>query len=277
MIEIYNSNQKLVRTLINKNQSAGSNTALWDGKDNYGMLVTDGTYTYRITATNSVNGGTAQAEGTITTDKTKPTVTGVKANPSEFSPEGIISYTTYEDLKITAKILKGTGNVVRVLESNVSKTDGYYSVEWDGRDSNGNIVANGKYTYKITFTDAAGLTTEAVGTITVNVVQLTITEYSHTPNPYNPIGANGGINPGTIVFTLSEDAAITAAVYDSNGNLVKTLATDKNYTAGENYLTWYGSNNSGDIVDQGTYTYRISGVTSDGRKCEVSGTITVKY
>lgn len=50
MVSLYDANGKLVRTLKLGAQGAGSRVFVWDGKDNSGKTVADGTYTYQVSA-----------------------------------------------------------------------------------------------------------------------------------------------------------------------------------------------------------------------------------
>jgi flagellar basal-body rod modification protein FlgD len=52
-IKIANADGTTVRTVSLKNQAAGNNSYTWDGHDDKGNLLGDGTYTYEVTATNT--------------------------------------------------------------------------------------------------------------------------------------------------------------------------------------------------------------------------------
>lgn len=47
-INIYDSNGSLVRTLLNEEQIEGPNSVIWNGKNNYGELVSSGVYFYQL-------------------------------------------------------------------------------------------------------------------------------------------------------------------------------------------------------------------------------------
>ncbi len=78
-------------------------------------------------------------------------------------------------------------------------------------------------------------------------------------------------------FTLSSDAKdVTATIYDSDGNKVKSLDLGKT-SAGTYTIKWDGTDSSGDTVDDGTYTIKYSATDSSGNSISVStgGTATV--
>ena len=66
----------LVRTLLSgAATSSGANSSSWDLNDDGAAALADGTYTYKIDATDAATNNAAQQTGTVTIDKTKPDVT----------------------------------------------------------------------------------------------------------------------------------------------------------------------------------------------------------
>ncbi|MGB9613228.1 MAG: FlgD immunoglobulin-like domain containing protein, partial [Candidatus Margulisiibacteriota bacterium] len=56
-------------------------------------------------------------------------------------------------------------------------------------------------------------------------------------------------------------------IYDSTGSiLVRKLVNSQNMIAGENIVSWGGTDNSGKVVADGTYVIKITGKTPDGKK-----------
>ncbi|OPX32160.1 hypothetical protein B1H10_07855 [candidate division KSB1 bacterium 4484_188] len=53
-LKIYNSLGQEVRTLVNRNQAAGTQSVVWDGRNNAGNSVASGIYYYRLQAGNFV-------------------------------------------------------------------------------------------------------------------------------------------------------------------------------------------------------------------------------
>ena len=68
------------------------------------------------------------------------------------------------------------------------------------------------------------------------------------PNPFNP--------STTINFRLPSDERVVLKVYNSRGQLVKTLI-DRKYSAGTHSVAWDGTNDHGKSVASGVYLYRI--------------------
>ena len=188
-------------------------------------------------------------------------------------PEGstTIFYNLSESAKASINIFDSSNTLVKTLEKDISKAFGRNSATWDGRDSTGEIVDDGIYTYVINAVDLVNLpATPASGPIIVNNAPL-IRSVSDQPDPFTPTGAN----TCTIKYTLSIDSNTSIKIYDSNYSLIKTLVNGS-IKAGANSVTWDGKNNSGVIVTSDTYTYTIDATDTLGRNAKTfSGTITV--
>ena len=72
-------------------------------------------------------------------------------------------------------------------------------------------------------------------------------EYPY-PNPFNP--------NTTIEFNLPKDSWVNLTIYDVMGRKIKTLVnSDK--VSGNYSATWYATNDDGEIVSTGVYSYRL--------------------
>ena len=54
IVKIYNLFGQEVKTLVNRNQMAGYQSVIWDGKDNLDTIVSSGTYIYRLQADDKI-------------------------------------------------------------------------------------------------------------------------------------------------------------------------------------------------------------------------------
>ncbi len=68
--------------------------------------------------------------------------------PNPFNPSTIIKYSLTKTSFVTLKIYNMLGQVVRTLVEEQVKP-GSYSMQWNGRDNNGNVVSSGAYIYRI--------------------------------------------------------------------------------------------------------------------------------
>lgn len=301
-INIYNSSGALVRSLFNGAVNAGGNKAVWDGRNNAGTTVTNGTFTYKINATDTNNNKAPEVSGTIVVDITAPVITPTGFSPDPFNPDGsttgTLSYALSENAYVSAAIYNSAGSLVRTLESSVLKGSGANTSSWNGKNTSGSTVPDGTYTYRIDAVNAAGLKANTVtGTIVVKALQNNPIDnpvgdpnINPSPNPVStPLITSASVSPDTIKpdseasgscnisFTLSAEAVVTAGIYNSSNALVKTLL---NGTAakGSKALTWDGKNGAGAMVGKGIYIYRINARDFTGTQTStVRGTITVDF
>lgn len=90
-----------------------------------------------------------------------------------------------------------------------------------------------------------------------------ISDLRDGPDPFTPNG-DGRKDRTKIRFTLSEDAMISAAIFDRRGRLVKTIKSETLFESGEHTLVWGGRNRGGRRAQPGRYTYRIEAVDAAG-------------
>jgi len=72
-----------------------------------------------------------------------------------------------------------------------------------------------------------------------------------TKNPF----LRGGST--TFVFTLPKKGNVTLKIYDTSGDLVRTLIDNELYNAGKASKVWDGDNDFGNYVGTGLYLYRF--------------------
>ena len=81
-----------------------------------------------------------------------------------------------------------------------------------------------------------------------NVIPTVTKLEGNYPNPFNP--------STTVRFALKAPSATTIHIYNSKGQLVRTLV-DENMKAGNHSVVWNGIDNSGKAVSSGIYMYRM--------------------
>ncbi len=131
----------------------------WNGLDNSGTRCEDGEYT-AVLKTASVNGSEASTKtGTFIVDTVAPSI-NVEVPYTLFSPDGdgrkdviaVKAKSSSED-KWVLTIYNDKNNAVSTTTWQGSVPE---SFEWDGTDSAGNVVTDGKYRMVFTSQDAAG-------------------------------------------------------------------------------------------------------------------------
>jgi flagellar basal-body rod modification protein FlgD len=83
------------------------------------------------------------------------------------------------------------------------------------------------------------------------------------------IVVNGQSSVGIGVKLPSDAKSVTINIYNEYGTLVKTIENG-NLSAGENKLSWDCTDNSGNKMTNGTYTYKVEAVSGTGSAMTVS-------
>lgn len=276
-IVIYDSGNNPVRTLVNgAARDFGANSEVWNGRNDSNSLVPDGTYTYKIDAYDFLFQNAVQKTGDVVVDTVISNLSGVGDTPDPFAPDGsnfnTISYTVSEGVYVTIKIYnQGSGNLVRTLVNNEYRASGPQDDNWNGKDELFNILADGRYEYRINMVDPAGNSTaQYVGTIDVERLAPFITGQNANPGLFSP-NWDGVKDSTTIYFTLSEPAAVWIKVYDGAHTEVKNLVNGVSYGMGTNTVSWDGRDNSLNVVADGSYTFEIQAKDSAGNWSDIAG------
>ncbi|MBI1924035.1 Ig-like domain repeat protein [Candidatus Poribacteria bacterium] len=113
--KIFDDLGQLVRTLANGIPKAkGPQSETWDGKDNGGAFVSVGSeasYTYLITAVDSVTSDTAKASGTIIVDNKPPSPPQLDTPASRWTSSKSFEVTGTAEVGATVRVLVGTISV----------------------------------------------------------------------------------------------------------------------------------------------------------------------
>jgi flagellar hook assembly protein FlgD len=131
----------------------------FDGKGDAGNVLPEGTYKGTLTLLYQNGNNPTSVSPEFRIDVTKPKAS-VNANQSVFSPNGdgnkdTISFSeeTSEEQQWTAEI---TDTASKVVKSYTWKGKADTVVVWDGRNTSGALVPDGKYNYALSTTDKAG-------------------------------------------------------------------------------------------------------------------------
>jgi flagellar hook assembly protein FlgD len=69
------------------------------------------------------------------------------------------------------------------------------------------------------------------------------------PNPFNP--------KAMVAFELERQATVSLRIYDLAGRLVRTLETERSFTAGRHEVSWNGTDAAGRTVASGVYILHV--------------------
>jgi len=267
----------VVRTVYDSElQAAGTHTVQWNGRDDAGNTVGDGSYSCQISAVSpTVSTFATTLKENFTVEKGAPEVTDLILTPNPFklgSGSLYIRYNLSEPAAVSIDVMKD-GEPVRNLVSGVDKNAGYNTASWDGKDGSGALAGEGVYSIKITASDSAGRSGEASADVTAGYLAA-ISNISNTPDPFVP--AADGTASATIGFDLSAGASVKVII--ARGSLPMKTISRGVVTAGSQSVTWDGTDDSGKVVSDGSYTYTIeaSSPTVPTFISRSQGTITVE-
>ncbi len=151
----------LIKSLKYNDVNTDPHVAEWDGKDDSGVLVKDGIYSYSIEAIDRAYNINSHPGGlvTVTVDSDPPDVRFIRLDPNPFNSklhtQLIISYEQNETAKAEVEVLD-RGHVIRYLGA-TDGSAGEYQRVWDAMDyQGGQVVPPGAYEIRIRVTDLAG-------------------------------------------------------------------------------------------------------------------------
>lgn len=239
-------------------------------------------------ATNKKGISSDAATASVRLDRLTPVLLAVDVSPRIFSPNGdgvddtlnIIAKLS-EPGSVNYTIFDSSGRVILVEKLETEDEDITY-FSWDGLTSGGERASDGIYSYHISGIDCAGnRATEnslSNGIIKLDTTPPEILNVSCHPSEFSPDG-DGVQDEVSIDYEIKDNLCssyyLTVRIYDESGNLVRLLKNREPLPLGANRVVWDGSDEIGNIVNDGNYTVRLDFVDAAANQGkEVS--ITVK-
>jgi spore germination protein YaaH/flagellar hook assembly protein FlgD len=248
-----------VRTI---NGAGASPSVTWNGRNDAASAVPDGTDRLRLAVADPA-GNSAARVWDVTVRSANP-VMGVSVTPVSFSPNGDgaddrAALRWWSDVGVagTARVVRGT----TLVRSWTFTTRTGQGIAWDGHDRYGHTVADGRYTFTATGTDAFGNRTSVSAFV---VVDRTIGFLRWSPTSFYPQDGDSLSATSRLSFRLSRTASISLRIYDGNGTLVRTVWSNASKAAGSYNWTWNGKNGAGAYVPQGRYTAELRATSGLG-------------
>ncbi len=250
--------------------------AVWDGTDNAGTPVPEGTYSYSLTSTDEA-GNVADPiilEGIIL-DLTQTTVAIVIDKPA-ISPDGngINDFmTVYMDQTVKEgieswewQILNNNGDIFWKIHGN---GDVPKAVVFNGNDSDGNPMPEGDYNfvYKVFYING-----NRPSALEPFIIDVTAPEISFTvTNPVFSPNDDGLKDDAEIKFKSDGKVTWKGSILDSKGNEV--VSTSSNYTT--SLIVWDGTDTGGVEVPNGNYTLLASFTDSAGNSTSIEPSVLI--
>ncbi|MFP4384180.1 MAG: FlgD immunoglobulin-like domain containing protein [Spirochaetia bacterium] len=239
----------------------------WNGRNEEGELLEDGQYFYQLSSTdlagNSVRSNIVDFE-----IDTRETPVQLSFESSHFSPNGDgrkDTQTFSPELGITDSV---DSYEIAVLDTGGRKIKRFTgegvppsTVVWDGKSDEGNLVRDGEYRASFTAEYKHGNKPSAVTSLfTVDTLFPEITVKTPT-RLFSPDG-DGNKDQITITQSSSPEDLWEGVILDSEGDEV-----DSWFWSGETEdLVWDGTDNAGNTVSDGIYSYRVSSEDKAGNK-----------
>ena len=217
----------------------------------------NGSHTVVVTATD-VAGNRTRVVDEFTIDTVAPLVDlpATGAGIPTVSPNGdgrgdriSLPYSLSERGSVTAAIADAGGAVVRTIT--VPPASGVNALVWDGTNTAGTRVPDGRYAITLTAQDATGNSGPAA-TAEVDVFAA-LAALRRSPRLFFPQDEDALARKGTASWTLLSPASISVRVLDADGGLVRTGPTDRVFPAGAARWAWNGRGDDGAIAPAGLY------------------------
>ena len=236
----------------------GDFSVTWNGEDDNGNEVSDGTYTVEVTATNA-DGSDTQTTSVTADDGINPPVgNGIIEdveldptddwNPVDEDLEITFDLTDDSDfLKVVAKNVD-TGKTIEIMEED-DVDEGNQETSFDGTEEGGDYIEEGQWEIIITADNS-----KVVADITVDYDDPEIDEAFVTKDEFD----NEQDEFTYLVFKVNEDAIATVEVYDGTKK-EETLMDEEDVDKNEWVVVKFdGTDDDGDEQSEGSYEFKIT-------------------
>ncbi len=269
-----NSAGTIVRTFTG---SGTSGTVAWDGKDQFGTILLDGTYTFLLESVSNANETAAPVKGIVIIDSTKfLQIQNLNTAPAFFSPNGdTIQDTTtvtasfnYDDVNWTLNFKSPTNAIVRTVTGQGQSLN----FVWDGKDSSSTIQPDGVYTADLLVSDG---TLSASGSRTTTLDNTFPAAVFNSPTQDTVL--SNFYQQGNMIVTVTvtiQDTNLQNWILDRGTGATPsswtTLVTGTSPSNNEGIYMWDTS-----TFANGVYTLRLQVWDKAGNRSESRSTVTV--
>jgi spore germination protein YaaH/flagellar hook assembly protein FlgD len=245
-----------------RTSGGGANaTTSWNGRNDAGAIVPDGTYQAALIALDDAGNG-ATRNFSVRVDTTAPLV-AASATPPSFSPNGdgatdrtTLRWTSNESAAGRASIYRGS----TLARSWAITARSSWAVAWDGRTAAGAALPDGRYRYRVDVRDAGGTRTVVYATVTID----RSAGYLRWSRSFYPQDGDALTPTSVVSFRLVRQATTTLRILDANGALVRTVWANRVLAAGTRTWTWNGRTAAGTYVVPGRYVAELTATSSLG-------------
>ena len=252
----------------------------WDGKDDKGEIVSDGVYSYVVSAKDRAGNENKKTISNIIVDTNKPNV-AINIYKKYFSPngDGVSDTITLNPIlstaglnKCTLEIKNAIGDVVRNIELSPSNIK---AMAFDGKKNDGTLLKEGAYFASIRGEYNNGFV--ATGDSPVFIIDVTppLAKVSANTAIFSPDG-DGKLDSVTFTQEASNDSW-QAKIFSFNQNDQREGDAVQVINFGSSVpkkIEWAGLSKEGVLLRDGKYAYVLEGEDEAGNKA-ASNMVTV--
>lgn len=205
----------------------------------------------------------------------QPVIDVAQASTAAFVPDwdghtdsAVVEFRLLQRSSVVVRVLDGAGRVVATQRLG-AREGGVHHAAWDGRNGAGRVLPAGWYRIRIDarpLPPAAGEPSSAslggapvvasaraaVVTLQRPRVTLTAVQLDRTT-----LGRSGAAAEARARFRLSTAAAVSVAIVDGGGRVVRTLTSGRR-RAGSNVVRWNGRTAAGEVAADGEYALLVA-------------------
>lgn len=260
----------------------------WDGTDDNGSIVPDGVYSYRVVSTDEAGNTSDAAQiANIIYSAEKPSVSISIASDKFFSPnaDGVkdtvsLAVSIAKPASKTNALTSWNVDIVNAADGTVvrsysGKDNPPSSIVFDGTDSKGNRLAEGRYYAQVNAKYLngydSGIKKSPVFVLDVTAPQATASADVETFSP------DGDGNQDALLIMQRQTSAAepewtgvkewTGTVISSSGKVVKTFNFGSSV---ENRVLWFGETDDGSLAPDGSYSYTLTVTEKAGNTASFS-------
>lgn len=238
----------------------------WDGRNTDGEVVSEGEYSYTITAYTPERIPIERSGNirlfNVDSPERLPQILSFTTDRQAFSPNNdgrtdvaIATATFNQPLAWEISLQDSAGNFI-FSESGESASA---TVTWDGLQEDGTAYPEGLYTFNVFIQTEDGSMAQSSVNVVIDMTPVEVANLEITN-----VDLSAG-TPGSIKFDISESAVVTIYIYDESGfttihELVRTqLGGGFDGVAGAQTVErlWDGTSGNGTLQEPGTYLLRI--------------------
>ncbi|MEW6571053.1 MAG: CARDB domain-containing protein [Nitrospirota bacterium] len=259
-----------VRTIVSALEHlGGAESSGWDGKDNNSSPVPDGLYGIAVSGKDSCENVDVEWIP-VEVDNTPPAI--VITFPGPQYPLGTIIEVsgTADDLNFKSYTLEaGQGE----------DPDTWNLIASDTQPIKDNVLGiwntfglEGIWTIRLTAVDVVGNQSTVATTIDLGLRKNLIQDLNASPRIFSP-NSDGTVDTTLIHYALTDACQVTIDILDYSGAVKKTNAFSI-HSAGTYSYIWDGKDQTGAIVPDGVYTFKLTAVLSSNTSVSQTEAVT---